>query len=48
MDIEGERKSQRRRESERQDEDIAKNEEKGEIVLPCRWGEGERKKENER
>lgn len=47
MDIEGERESQRRK--ERQDGDIAKNEEKGEIVLPCRWGGmKEREKEGER
>lgn len=47
MDIEGERKSQRRKERERQDGDIAKNEEKGEIVLPCRWG-GMKERERER
>lgn len=49
MDIERQREKANGEKRERQDGDIAKNEEKGEIVLPCRWGGmKEREKEGER
>lgn len=41
----GEKKPTEKR--EKQDGDIAKNEEKGEIVLPCRWG-GMKERERKR